>query len=31
MPDGWDPATREAILKQDDQRPQAFQFNVTLE
>lgn len=31
MPAGWDPATREAILKQEDQRPQAFQFDVTLE
>lgn len=31
QPAGWDPSTREAILKQADQRPQAFQFDVSLE
>jgi len=31
QPQGWDPSTRDAILKQDDQRPQAFQFDVSLE
>lgn len=31
QPAGWDQDTREAILKQEDQHPQAFRFDITLE